>query len=51
MSFYKQILIALLVAIFGCLMPGSAHAAQVARKVVVIIPAPVPVALKPIVSR
>jgi len=48
-SFYKQILIALLVAIFGCLLPGSAHA-LVARKVVVVVPAPVPVALKPVVS-
>jgi len=50
-SFYKQIIIALVVAISWCLLPGSAHAALVVRKIVVIIPPPVPVALKAIVSR
>ena len=49
--FYKPVAAVLAVAILGCLLPGSAQAVQVPRKVVVVIPAPVPQVLKPLVSR
>ena len=49
--FHKNILIALVVVLVGTLFPSSAHAAQITRRVVVVIPPPVVSPLKKVVSR
>ncbi len=50
-SLHKKIATALLVALLSALFAGNAHAAQIARRVVVIIPPPTVASIKSVVSR